>query len=116
MAHLASYKRGGAVGILRHDERTAFDKVHARKTETIAPEKTHLNYNLADPRKGTLEQHIQTVCGNNNVRLSNHKDLNVMSSCVLSCPSDFAPGEQKKFFEETHYFLADNYGNDSVLS
>lgn len=31
MAHLTSFKAGGAVGVLRHDERTENDKVHSRK-------------------------------------------------------------------------------------
>ena len=43
MAHLTSFKAGGAVGVLRHDERTENDKVHSRKNECIDSTKTSLH-------------------------------------------------------------------------
>ena len=59
MAHLTSFKSAGAIGVIRHDERKETDKVQSRKNECIDSSKTHLNYNLAPPRKGTLMEHFK---------------------------------------------------------
>jgi hypothetical protein len=116
MAHLTNYKSGGAVAILRHDERSVEDKTHSRKNECIQADKTHLNYQLAPPRKGKLTEHIQAVCEANDVRLNNRKDLNIMSSWVVSLPADVKQEEQQQFFQETHNFLENRYGKEFVLS
>ena len=70
MAHVTSYKVGGAIGVLKHDERSEHDHVQERKNESIDNSRTHLNYNMAAKRSGTLMQHIKRVCDENNVRLS----------------------------------------------
>ncbi len=117
MAHLQSHKVGGAVAVLRHDERTEHDKVESRKNECIQPERTHLNYNLAPERYSkSLKEHIQIVCSNNNVRLNNRKDLNVMSSWVLTVPKDLPKSEQEQFFKSSYEFLSNRYGKQFVLS
>ena len=116
MAHLTSFKASGAVGVLRHDERREFDEVHRRKNECIDPNKTHLNYNMAAKRSGTLMQHIKRVCDENNVRLNNRKDLNVMSSWVITAPKTVDSAELPLFFKTCYDFLSKKYGKQYTLS
>lgn len=99
MAHVTSYKVGGAIGVLKHDERSEHDHVQERKNESIDSSRTHLNYNMAAKRSGTLMQHIKRVCDENNVRLSNRKDLNVMCSWVVTAPKTVKPAELPLFFK-----------------
>lgn len=116
MAHVTSFKAGGAVGVLKHDERDEKEKVHQRKNESIDSNRTHLNYNMAAPRSGTLMQHIKKVCEDNNVRLSNRKDLNVMCSWVVTAPKTVTPTELPLFFKTCFDFLQDKYGKKYTLS
>lgn len=116
MAHLASFKSAGAVGVLRHDERTENDKVQSRKNECIDSKKTCLNYNLAPKRKGNLMEHIRQVCKDNNVRLSNRKDLNVMCSWIVTAPKTIPKDQIPKFFLYCYNFLKKRYGEEYTLS
>lgn len=120
MAHVESYKLSGAVGMLRHDERKADSNVQSRKNECIDSSRTELNYNLAPKRYGkNLREHIEKVCNDNEVRLSNRKDLNVMSSWVITAPKillEQYPDKQKEFFERCYEFLSERYGEKFVLS
>lgn len=116
MAHLASFKSAGAVGVLRHDERTENDKVQSRKNECIDSKKTCLNYNLAPKRKGNLMEHIRRVCKDNNVRLSNRKDLNVMCSWIVTAPKTIPKDQIPKFFLYCYSFLKKRYGEEYTLS
>lgn len=105
MAHLTSFKANGAVGVLRHDERTENDEVHSRKNECIDITRTSLNYNLAPKRTGKLMEHIRQVCDDNNVRLNNRKDLNVMSSWVVTVPKTVPSQQYQLFFQRCYDFL-----------
>lgn len=116
MAHLTSFKIGGACGILRHDERTEHDKVEQRKNECIDNKRTHLNYNLAPKRTGKLLEHIKNICEKNNVRFNNRKDLNVMCSWIVTAPKDLSKDKQPFFFEQCYNFLCQRYGSQYVLS
>lgn len=116
MAHVTSYKVGGAIGVLKHDERSEHDHVQERKNESIDNSRTHLNYNMAAKRSGTLMQHIKRVCDENNVRLSNRKDLNVMCSWVVTAPKTVKPAELPLFFKTCFDFLEKKYGKQYTLS
>lgn len=116
MAHLTSFKSAGAVGVLRHDERKESDKVQSRKNECIDNSRTHLNYNLAPPRKGTLMEHIRRVCKDNSVKLNNRKDLNVMCSWVVTVPKKVLPQQYPLFFQRCYDFLKKRYGEKYTLS
>lgn len=121
MAHLTSYNLSAAVGVLRHDERTPSDKAVSRKNESIEPSRTQYNYNLAPARSGKLQEHIKAVCEQNGVRLNNRKDLNVMSSWVITLPKELQNGyslnaSSSIFFNDCYKFLCDRYGKESVLT
>lgn len=116
MAHLASFKAGGAAGVLKHDERKEGDKVEHRKNECIDPNRTAQNYNLAPARRGRLMEYIRRVCDDNNVRLSNRKDLNVMCSWIVTAPKTLQPVEIPRFFYSCYKFLNERYGEKYVLS
>ena len=116
MSHVTSYKVGGAIGVLKHDERSEHDHVQERKNESIDNSRTHLNYNMAAKRSGTLMQHIKRVCDENNVRLSTRKDLNVMCSWVVTAPKTVKPAELPRFFKACFDFLEKKYGKQYTLS
>lgn len=116
MAHLTSFKLNGAVGVLRHDERREYDEVQSRKNECIDPDRTHLNYNLAPKRNGTLMNHIQKVCLEHNIRLSNRKDLNVMCSWVITAPKAIPEQQLPRFFKRCYDFMTARYGEHYTLS
>lgn len=106
----------GAASILRHNERSENDTVRQRKNECITPEKTNLNYNLAPKRDMPLAEHIKKVCFDNNIRLNKRKDLNVMSSWVITQPKDVKAEETEIFFTDTYNFLSERYGKENILS
>lgn len=120
MAHAENYKLSGAVGVLRHNERKINDNVQSRKNECIDSSRTGLNYNLAPERcSKVLKDHIRKVCQDNGVRLNNRKDLNIMSSWVITAPKPLLeqyPDRQKEFFERCYEFLCERYGKEFVLS
>lgn len=116
MAHVTSYKVGGAIGVLKHDERSEHDHVQERKNESIDSSRTHLNYNMAVKRNGTLMQHIKRVCDENNVRLSTRKDLNVMCSWIVTAPKTVKPAELPLFFKTCFDFMEKKYGKQYTLS
>lgn len=116
MAHLASFKAGGAAGVLKHDERKEGDKVEHRKNECIDPNRTAQNYNLAPARRGKLMDYIKRVCNENNVRLSTRKDLNVMCSWIVTAPKKLQQAEIPRFFKACYDFLSKRYGKKYVLS
>lgn len=116
MAHATSFKAGGAVGVLKHNERYDKEKIVARSNETIDPSRTHLNYNLAPKRQGSLMEHIERVCSENGVRLSSRSDLNVMTSWVITAPKGLHESEVPQFFDVCYKFLNERYGEKFVLS
>lgn len=116
MAHATSFKAGGAVGVLKHNERYGKEKIVARSNETIDPSRTHLNYNLAPKRQGHLMEHVGKVCSENGVRLSSRSDLNVMTSWVITAPKGLHESEIPHFFTACYEFLNDRYGEKFVLS
>ena len=116
MAHVKSYKVGGAIGVLKHDERSEHDHIQKRKNDSIDKSRTHLNYNLAAKRSGTLMQHIKRVCDENNVHLNNRKDLNVMCSWIVTAPKTVKPTELPLFFKTCFDFLEKKYGKQYTLS
>ncbi len=117
MAHLKNYKLSEAVAVLRHDERQDTDKVISRKNECIDKSRTHLNYNLAQHRTASgLMTHIENICENNHVRLNRRKDLNVMSSWIVTLPKNIPAEKAKVFFQQTYNFLSAKYGEQNVLS
>lgn len=116
MAHLESYKRAAAEGVCRHDERHPKDGVKSRKNETIDPEKTALNYNLAPDTYGTVAERIDRICKQEGIRLSSRKDLNVMCSWVVTLPKGMYVTEQEPFFQELYSFLAKRYGENHVIT
>lgn len=115
MAHMISYKRQAAIGILRHDERCHGDKVVARKNEKIDPARTKFNYNLAPQRHGSFKEHLEYL-ERSGIKVSKRKDLNVMTSWVITLPQNVPHYEHERFFRSVYDFLSKRYGADTVLS
>lgn len=113
MAHVTHFKLNGAVAILRHNERTPNDKVVSRKNECIEPSRTHLNYTLDNGGIGyrgkDLKAYIERLCASYGVTVNKRKDLNIMSSWVITAPKDLQESEYKRFFECANQFLRKRY-------
>src|SRR5699024_1969146 len=81
--------------------------------QEIDTEKTRLNYNLAED-KNQLDFIKKRT---SDVRCLNRKDVNVMTSWVVTLPEKIKTDEdQRKFFQEAYNFLENKYGKENVIS
>lgn len=115
MAHLDKFTKGQTGGLTRHFERHKKENGEYIKfgNQEIDTEKTHLNYNLAD------EQNQLEFIKNrtSEVRCLNRKDVNVMTSWVITLPEKIKTQEdQQLFFQESYNFLEKKYGKENVVS
>lgn len=115
MAHLDKFTKGQTGGLTRHFERYKKENGEYIKfgNQEIDTEKTHLNYNLAD------EQNQLEFIKNrtSEVRCLNRKDVNVMTSWVITLPEKIKTQEdQQLFFQESYNFLEKKYGKENVVS
>lgn len=114
MAHYMKHSRTALGHLGKHYERGKDENGEYVKfgNPQIDPQRTHLNYNLAPQH-----DHIEFI----NQRLSevfclNRKDVNVMSSWVVTAPKDLDPKQQDNFFKESYKFLKNRYGKENVIS
>lgn len=79
--------------------------------------RTKFNYEL-QPRRFHKELSVKLETRLSHVNHSTRKDLNVMSSWIITCPQELLdnPDNVKKFFEISYKFCQDRYGADNVLN
>lgn len=119
MAHLGKYTRADTGHLFAHYERKKDDEGHYIKfgNKEIDTSRTYLNYNLAPKRD--MSQYAYLKKRLEDVKCLNRKDVNVMCDWVVTMPQDLRylhPEKQEEFFKETYKFLADQYGEQNVLS
>lgn len=115
MAHVKHFKRCD-IARLGHEwnrDRRADGSLMFRPTGEIDESRTPGNYqmergrvaNLLDKRLGQLT-------------VSKRKDLNVVSTWVVTCPKELQgdPVKVRRFFEVTYGFIQDRYGRENVLN
>ncbi len=108
------FTRGSIGSLTRHYERYKKDGEYIRfGNQDIDTERTRLNYNLAE-EKNQLEFIKKRT---SEVRCLNRKDVNVMTSWVVTLPEKIKTDEEQKlFFKETYKFLENKYGKENVIS
>lgn len=110
MAHVEKYTRGAMGNMLAHYNRTK-----ASSKSLIDPERTHLNYNLADTNQ-PLSQLDFIHKRLSEIKVLNRKDVNVFCDWIVTAPQELSETEYADFFRETYNFLNDRYGKDNVIS
>ena len=111
---------------LEHNTRTDPDR--ARGNDKIDPERTHLNYDLAEELRERLHNG-KTATEIYNERLEGaqekykgihgkkmKKDSVTMCSVVVTAPKDLPEDKHKEFFEESYAYLIERYGEENVLA
>ena len=112
MANYQKHTRTAVGHLGKHYERGKDETSQYIKfgNQSIRPELTHLNYNLAPERNmGHVEFVNQRT---SEVQCLNRKDVNVMCSWVVTMPKGFPPEQEKEFFEQTYKFLENRYGGE----
>ncbi len=121
MAHVAKYTAAAVTRMTDHYGRTQGDGVH-RSNESINPERTALNYNLAPDHPGGQLAYLHERLSE--VKVQKRADVKVLCDWIVTLPhwqakpgQDVDPDQiQRRFFEETYRFLADRYGEQNVVS
>lgn len=121
MANFDKWGRGGAGHLLKHFERAKELNKETGEMEyvkfgnrDIDPSRTHLNYNLAPERPEGQYQFIKNRCSE--VYCLGRKDVNVLCSWIVTAPETLDPAKEDEFFRATYKTLADNYGEENVVS
>lgn len=113
MAHVQKNNRVATGHLFDHYGRNAEDEKY-RSNDSIDPERTCLNYNLAPNKESQEERLAQRL---SEVKVLKRKDVNVMCSWVVTAPKDLDVKQEKEFFKETYKFLKDRYGGEkNVIS
>lgn len=117
MAHVQKNNRVATGHLFDHYGRNAEDEKYKylyRSNDSIDPERTCLNYNLAPNKESQEERLAQRL---SEVKVLKRKDVNVMCSWVVTAPKDLDVKQEKEFFKETYKFLKDRYGGEkNVIS
>ena len=121
MANFDKWGRGGAGHLLKHFERAQELNKETGEMEyvkfgnrDIDPSRTHLNYNLAPERPEGQYNFIKHRCSE--VYCLGRKDVNVLCSWIVTAPETLDPAKEDEFFRATYKTLADNYGEENVVS
>lgn len=92
-----------------------YNRTKASSKSLIDPERTHLNYNLADIDQ-PLSQLDFIHKRLSEIKVLNRKDVNVFCDWIVTAPQELSENEYADFFRETYKFLNDRYGKDNVIS
>ena len=80
----------------------------------LCPKRSLEDYRLhARPLLNKIESRLQS----DDLKVSNRKDLNVMSTWVVTCPEELLdnPQDVERFFKTTYDYTVDRYGSENVL-
>ena len=116
MAHVQKNNRVATGHLFDHYGRNAEDEKYKylyRSNDSIDPERTKLNYNLAPDKRSQKEILDERL---SQVKVLKRKDVNVMCSWVLTAPKDLEQSQLKDFFKESYNFMAKRYGEQNVIS
>lgn len=111
MAHMEKFTMGTASGVLLHDERSETED-RTRSNVDIDPNRTHLNYNLLKEPVSARDfgKYLCDFTSQNEIYLLNRKDVNVLTSWIVTLPTEVKQEEQERFFYEAYRFLCERYG------
>ncbi len=107
MANISKSKRGSAHGLIDHDKRTCENHTN----EKIDPTLSKHNYNLVpgDPWENYTKRMGEVYC-------LNRADVNTLANITVSLPKEINAQDTNKFFEQTHKFYQNHFGEENVIS
>lgn len=117
MANFAKYAAGAAGHLMAHYERGKDENGEYLRfsNQSIDPERTPENYNLAPHRPESQLAYLQKRLSE--VKVQKRADVNVMGSWVVTLPQgEYTRQQQQDFFAAAYRFLADRYGEQNVIS
>lgn len=116
MAHVMKMTKAACGHMFKHYERAKDENGEYVKfgNESIDPERTPMNYNLAPDRELSQGDFVRKRCSE--VYCMNRKDVNVLCSWVVTVPKDVPEVEHERFFRATYDFLEKRYGQENVVS
>jgi len=109
MAHVEKYNKSAVGRMFAHYGRE--NKTY--NNENIAPERTHLNYNLVNHGMSQIDFLHQRL---SEVKVQNRKDVNVMCDWIITAPKDLPEDDLKRFFSFSFDFFSQRYGKENVIS
>jgi hypothetical protein len=112
--HLQHFKKSDVKRLTNEYER---EEELNNSDHRIDPSRTKDNYTMK-PRRFHHQLDKDVEMRLNNVEHSNRKDLNVISTWIVTCPQELLddPDKVKQFFSVAFDFMSDRYGNDNVLN
>lgn len=115
MANYDKWTKGATGHLCKHFERAKGDDGEYVKfgNRDIDPSRTHLNYNLAPERKS---QHGFIVDRCKELKCLNRKDVNVLSSWIVTAPVTLPDNKLQDFFQASYDALEKKYGKENVVS
>lgn len=115
MAHFAKYKASALGNMCAHYERSP-ELERGYQRINIDPERTNLNYNLAEHQQLPPVQFINERIASLNLKRAPRKDAVRMCDCVLTMPQSLDPTLRDEFFSASYGELAAKFGEENVVS
>ena len=115
MAHVQKFTASASGRILKHFDRDKDDSGKYVKFGNIDIdlERTHLNYNLAQQDRKSIDRLRSRL---KEVKVLNRPDVNVLCSWVVTVPKELRPERFADFFRSSYGFLEQRYGAENVIS
>ena len=113
MAHVDNYAKKSIRNVIREH-----DRLLQKYKNNIDKTKSQLNYQIddsisVDERIQAINKRVADIMQGRNVQ----DTTNIVSEWVITCPKEILGNKDKerKFFEVTHDFIAERYGEDNVI-
>lgn len=116
MAHVQHYKAGDVKRLCNEYGRE--EELNNRDCR-IATERTKDNYQLPSNRRMHYQLEYELGKRVSEVPHSNRKDLNVMSTWIVTLPEQLktaSDADKRRFFEVTYSFTQNRYGSENVMT
>lgn len=115
MAHLEHFKQKDIKRLSNEYER---DEKYECRDGRIDTERTQFNYEIPKPMRLRCQIEWEVERRVSKVPHSTRKDLNVMSTWIVTCPPELKEDREKmeRFFQITHDFCRKRYGDDNVMT
>lgn len=109
MASVEKFTAHSVVNELRHIERTIMNP----SNKDIDPSRTNQNYSLAPDRGVSSYDYFKKRMSE--LYCYQRDDVKVMAGWIVTAPKDLAVDQYNAFFQSTHNFLIERYGEDNCI-
>lgn len=127
MAHITHFKKSDVKNLVNEYDRDE-KYMKSKDVSRIDLERVQNDYVLTQnefARKQSLEDYrehsrplknkIESRLQSNDLKVSTRKDLNVMSTWVVTCPQELVDENEDRFFELAYDYTVNRYGKSNVL-